>query len=105
MNPYTELLESLRQRHQQLLLHKTQKPMVSSSLVGKQKWGRDVLPCWRCGFSPVRLEAMRDNHGKEFAYTCPNEDCEEVWKSPPMKLWKRSKVEAADVWDAVNDGA
>lgn len=78
-------------------------PVVSSSLVGKQKWGRDVRPCWRCGFSPVRLEATRVNHGKEFAYTCPNEACEEVWKSPPMKLWKRSKTEAADAWDAANE--
>lgn len=40
-------------------------PVVSSSLVGKQKWGRDVLPCWRCGFSPVRLVLAGNHHQAE----------------------------------------
>ena len=75
---------------------------TTSSLVGKQKWGREVLPCWRCGFSPVRHEVTRDNHSKEFAYACPNEDCEEYWKSPPMQLRKHSKTDAANVWDDQN---
>lgn len=75
---------------------------ADSSLVRKQKWGREVLPCWNCGFSPVRLEVTRDDQAKEFAYSCPNSDCEEVWKSPRSKLWKRSKAEAADAWDSAN---
>ena len=75
---------------------------LKSRLVNKPKWGRDVLPCWRCGLSPVRIEVQLPAHGKAFAYTCPNEDCEEYWKAPPMKRWKRSKNAAADAWDVAN---
>lgn len=78
-------------------------PPVNSSLVGKQKWGRTVLPCWSCGYSPVRLEVTRDDGSKQFAYTCHNEECEKRWQSPPEKLWARSKSGAAAVWDMENN--
>ena len=48
------------------------------------------------------MEVTRDTHDKEFAYTCPNEDCEEGWKSPKAQMWKRSKAEAASEWDYSN---
>lgn len=60
-----------------------------------------VKSCWSCGYSPVRLEATWDCI-KQFCYTCPNETCEEYWKSPPERFWKRSKAEAEAVWNEAN---
>ena len=60
-----------------------------------------MTPCWRCGFSPVRLEVTGAN-GKQFAYACPNEECEDGWKSPRAEMWKPSRTEAASEWDAAN---
>ena len=76
---------------------------TTSTLVGKQKWGPDVCGCRVCGFAPVRLELTRDEGHKEFAYTCPNVDCRNVWQSPARSAWKPSRAEAAEFWNAAND--
>lgn len=72
---------------------------MKSILVGKQKWGPDVIGCWRCGRTPVRQETTHDNGAKLFCYICPNEACETYFVSPVAGAWLPSRKDAAAFWN------
>jgi hypothetical protein len=76
---------------------------ATSNLVGKQKWGPEVVKCWSCGFSPVRYETTLDEGSKQFCYVCPNEKCETYWRSPKNEMWQPSRIEAAAKWNEANE--
>jgi len=63
-----------------------------------ERLGYELSGCWRCGFLPIRLD-YSGTKGKMFSYACPNEACEEVWKSPSNESWKPNKKEATDYWN------
>ncbi len=71
---------------------------VESKLVAGFKV--EVVPCVMCGFSPVQLRTLRGSGRDEFAFTCPNDDCNEYWKSPASQRWQPTKQLAADMWNA-----
>ncbi len=73
---------------------------VESKLVAGFKV--EVVPCVMCGFSPVQLRTLRGSGRDEFAFTCPNDDCNEHWKSPGSAMWQPTKQLAADMWNAYN---
>ena len=64
-----------------------------------------VNPCGFCGYSAVMLHTMHGSGRDEFCFTCPNDDCNEHWKSPGSEMWQPTRQRAADKWNAANDPA
>jgi hypothetical protein len=61
-----------------------------------------VNSCGVCGYSPVQLRTLASSGRDKFAFTCPNNDCNEHWKSPGSDLWQPTKQLAADKWNDAN---
>jgi len=84
-----------RFRTPKLSLHPVESRMVAGFKV-------HVNPCGFCGYAAVQLRTLAGSGRDEFCFTCPNNDCNEHWKSPGPDMWQPNKQLAADKWNAVN---
>ena len=78
---------------------KTLHPVDSRMVAGFKV---SVNPCGFCGYSAVQMRVHHGSGQDEFCFTCPNENCNEHWKSPRNEMWQPTKQLAAEKWNAAN---